>query len=77
MVTRHMDLLLDEFGPDRLIWGSDWPVLTTVAPYSDWMDMTTGGYPDSRPRSRCASGANAERFIDCKIAPESPMQGTE
>lgn len=34
------DRLLDWFGADRLIWGSDWPVLTLAAPYGDWSDLT-------------------------------------
>jgi L-fuconolactonase len=27
------------FGPQRLLWGSDWPVLTTRADYADWLAM--------------------------------------
>lgn len=33
--------LLDAFGPERLMWGSDWPVLTTVADYFTWLSVTT------------------------------------
>ncbi|MFO0820092.1 MAG: amidohydrolase family protein [Pirellulales bacterium] len=28
---------LDAFGPDRVIFGSDWPVCTLVASYRDWV----------------------------------------
>lgn len=35
-LRRYVDHLLDRFGPDRLIWGSDWPVLTETAGYGDW-----------------------------------------
>ena len=35
-LRRYVDHLLDCFGPDRLIWGSDWPVLTETASYADW-----------------------------------------
>lgn len=28
--------LLETFGPDRLIWGSDWPVCTLAASYHTW-----------------------------------------
>lgn len=31
-----VDHLLACFGPDRLIWGSDWPVLTLRASYGRW-----------------------------------------
>ncbi|HSW05995.1 amidohydrolase family protein [Aquabacterium sp.] len=29
--------LLDGFGPRRLMWGSDWPVLTLAADYAHWL----------------------------------------
>ena len=32
--------LLHWFGPDRLIWGSDWPVLTLAAGLDDWQALT-------------------------------------
>ncbi|UFN50590.1 amidohydrolase family protein [Roseomonas sp. OT10] len=31
--------LLDTFGPDRLMFGSDWPVLELAAGYADWVGM--------------------------------------
>lgn len=30
--------LLDAFGPQRLLWGSDWPVLELAASYGNWWD---------------------------------------
>lgn len=32
--------LLELFGPARLMWGSDWPVLNQQADYAHWVDMT-------------------------------------
>ena len=29
-------LLLRAFGPERLLWGSDWPVLELAGSYSAW-----------------------------------------
>jgi L-fuconolactonase len=29
--------LLDIFGPERLMWGSDWPVLELAGRYGDWL----------------------------------------
>ena len=34
------DQLLDWFGPERLIWGSDWPVLTLAASWHEWRNLT-------------------------------------
>lgn len=36
----YSDALLELFGPRRLLWGSDWPVLTTVSDYLAWFEMT-------------------------------------
>ena len=35
-----VDSLLTWFGPDRLIWGSDWPVVTLAAPFAFWDEVT-------------------------------------
>jgi len=32
--------LLETFGPDRLIWSSDWPVLNLAAPYERWASVS-------------------------------------
>ena len=36
----YTDHLLSTFGPERLIWGSDWPVCTLAASYEDWCETT-------------------------------------
>ena len=33
----YVDHLLECFGPDRLIFGSDWPVVTLRASYAEWV----------------------------------------
>ncbi|HXZ14712.1 MAG TPA: amidohydrolase family protein [Roseiarcus sp.] len=33
----YVDHLLETFGPDRLIFGSDWPVATLATDYEDWV----------------------------------------
>ena len=30
------------FGPERVLWGSDWPVLDLASDYSAWLDMARG-----------------------------------
>ena len=32
-----IDALLAWFGPERLMWGSDWPVLTLAGSYAEWV----------------------------------------
>jgi len=38
-VLRAVATLFDLFGPQRLIWGSDWPVLTLAGGYQDWFEL--------------------------------------
>jgi L-fuconolactonase len=38
-VLAAMDVLLDLFGPSRLIWGSDWPVMTLAGRYDEWLQL--------------------------------------
>jgi L-fuconolactonase len=33
------DGLLEWFGPERLLWGSDWPVLTLAGDYAGWVAL--------------------------------------
>jgi L-fuconolactonase len=42
--------LLEHFGPERLVWGSDWPVLTMAASYGIWIEVTASLIPDERAR---------------------------
>jgi L-fuconolactonase len=46
----YVDHLLATFGPDRLIFGSDWPVSTLATTYRGWIDAVeqlTLGLPDA------------------------------
>lgn len=35
----YIDHLLNSFGTDRLIWGSDWPVINLASNYLDWFEL--------------------------------------
>ena len=36
----YVSHLLETFGPERLIWGSDWPVCTLASTYERWLEAT-------------------------------------
>jgi len=38
----YVSTLLEHFGPERLIWGSDWPVLKLAGDYRAWRVMAEG-----------------------------------
>jgi L-fuconolactonase len=56
----YVDHLLAEFGPSRLIWGSDWPVCTLAGSYADWRAATLALLPASARDD--ILGATAARF---------------
>jgi len=33
----YVDVLLESFGPSRIMWGSDWPVLLEAGDYPRWL----------------------------------------
>ena len=35
----YVDQLMNVFGPSRLMWGSDWPVLQLAGSYADWLTL--------------------------------------
>ncbi len=39
VLQRYVDVLLETFGPDRLMWGSDWPVVTLASDYLRWHNL--------------------------------------
>jgi L-fuconolactonase len=58
-----VDLVLNLFGPDRVIWGSDWPVLTLAANYQEWADMTAALLAEFSAEDRAAiMGQTAASF---------------
>jgi L-fuconolactonase len=62
-LRRYVEHVLDCFGSERVIWGSDWPVLTLVATYAEWVDASDailrGLTQGERDR---VYGGNARRF---------------
>ncbi len=38
-IQPYAELLIEQFGPSRLMFGSDWPVVTLAAGYGDWIAL--------------------------------------
>jgi L-fuconolactonase len=67
-MTAYLDIAIDCFGPDRLMIGSDWPVCTVAASYSQTMKVVldcVGKYPGSVQDA--ILGGNAQRFWKLKV----------
>ncbi|MEM7697125.1 MAG: amidohydrolase family protein [Verrucomicrobiota bacterium] len=57
------DVVLNAFGPDRLLFGSDWPVCLARSTYQHWVDLVSDWKADFSPDERAAIwGRNAARF---------------
>ena len=57
--------MLDCFGTGRVIWGSDWPVLTLAASYAEWVEAGDELLAGLTQVERDAIyGGNARRFYD-------------
>lgn len=41
LMQRYIDVLLDAFGPSRLMFGSDWPVCLLASEYARWKSTIT------------------------------------
>ncbi len=67
-----VDALLDWFGPQRLVWGSDWPVLTLAASHQRWVELSDKLLADLSTDERAAIfGGNAQRFYGLSTNPEA------
>ena len=62
-VVPYMDHLLKCFGPRRLMWGSDWPVLNLADRYVGWHRATQRWLsPLAAAHREAIEGGNAARF---------------
>jgi predicted TIM-barrel fold metal-dependent hydrolase len=62
-LRRDVDHLLETFGPDRLMWDSDWPVVNLAGGYIRWRDASAGLLAGIPQRDRDAVfGGTALKF---------------
>jgi L-fuconolactonase len=61
----YVDVVLDAFGPSRVMFGSDWPVCLLASTYADWVraaeELTAHLDPDDRA---AVFGGTAREFYD-------------
>jgi L-fuconolactonase len=62
--------ILTHFGPERVIWGSDWPVLNLVGDYDQWRAVTAELLAPLAPVDRTqVLGGTAQRFYGLDATP--------
>jgi L-fuconolactonase len=59
-VRPYAETILELFGPDRVIWGSDWPVLRLAGDYQSWLDQCEAIVPTEHHPA--VFGTNATSF---------------
>ncbi len=70
VVQRWADHVLACFGPSRVVWGSDWPVLELSARYADWWTETQRLLAHLGAAERAAvMGGNARAFYSLQVPP--------
>jgi L-fuconolactonase len=61
-VRPYAETVLDLFGPQRVIWGSDWPVLRLAGDYQRWLEQCRDIVPAEHHDA--VFGGNAIRFYN-------------
>ena len=62
-LRRYADLVLDAFGAERVMWGSDWPVVLLAGDYGGWLAMAQALVAGRSDAERAAIfGGTAARF---------------
>ncbi len=67
-IRPYVDHVLEAFGPARMVWGSDWPVVNMTADLPAWISITRqilDGLSDDE--ARAIAHANAERIYGVSI----------
>ena len=63
VLRRYVDYLVEIFGPQRLMWGSDWPVVNLTATYQSWYAATVALTAQWSSEDKAAlMGGTARRF---------------
>lgn len=61
--TPYLDVVFESFGPDRLMFGSDWPVCLVAGSYSDVVNLISSYLEQFSSSEKAAIfGGNAARF---------------
>jgi L-fuconolactonase len=64
-LRRYVEHLIACFGAERLLWGSDWPVVNLAGGYARWLENTDALLAPLTDAERAAiMGENARRFYD-------------
>jgi len=68
LLKPYFEVVLEAFGPQRLMFGSDWPVCLVASQYVQWLDFVKECVAClSKDEQAAILGANADRVYDLRI----------
>ena len=74
-IAPYIDFLFENFGPHRLIWGSDWPVVNLGANLPTWIEVFRQMIaPLSADEQAAICHGNAERLYGVSLQPDQDHQ---
>ncbi|MEM9963823.1 MAG: amidohydrolase family protein, partial [Asticcacaulis sp.] len=62
-LTPYIHHAIDSFGPDRCLFGGDWPVVDLAGGYARWLDVIEAATSDLSPKDRAAIRHNTARRL--------------
>ena len=63
--TPYLDVVVEAFGPDRLMYGSDWPVCLVAASYNETINLVEDYFKSfTTSEQQAIFGLNAENFYN-------------
>lgn len=66
-INPYVEHVFDKFGSDRIVWGSDWPVVNLANGLPDWLEVTQKIFSALSKDERTAIGSgNAKRIYKMK-----------
>ena len=67
-IQPYVDIVLDCFGPNRMVWGSDWPVVNLGKGLQEWIQVTRNILSNLSENEAIAIGnANAQKIYKVNL----------
>ncbi len=67
-IQPYVDIVLESFGPNRMVWGSDWPVVNLGKGLQEWISVTRNILSNlSNDESIAIANANAQKIYKVSL----------
>ncbi|NDB55613.1 hypothetical protein EB169_07260 [archaeon] len=67
-IQPYVDHVLETFGPNRMVWGSDWPVVNLGKGIQEWISVTRNILSKlSDSEAEAIANANAQKIYNTEL----------